>query len=41
VLFCDMAVSPFCAGPPPGGWVTHEDTPPSFYFHTFWLYLAA
>jgi hypothetical protein len=22
------------------GLVTHEDTPPSSYFHTFWLYLA-
>ena len=23
----------------PAGWVTHEDTPPAPYFHTFWLSL--
>jgi hypothetical protein len=36
-----MAVSPFLAGLQPGGLVTHEDTPPFLYFHTFWLYLEA
>jgi hypothetical protein len=40
LVFCSTAVSPFLAGSWPGGLVTHEDTPPVSYFHSFWLYLT-